>query len=178
MKFGIKRATILDAGPKAEEYVFQPKITQQHKELIKLHGTERTKTIRDDKPRQEITLTKGKLNSLKTEAKNHKDQNLAAQLISIIKDNRCKLLDDEIQLAESLGIKMKLIFKEIRYQESERVSVIWETYTRTEIDTKRWAELALPASGAKRTLVANWFKEQIANTAKSKQSRRWSSKIL
>ncbi len=163
-KFGIKRAQILDAGDKNQMYDFQPKLTPQHKNLIQQYGTQRTHTIRDDKPRQVTTLTKGQLRKISKNAKKPNDQRIAKQLQSIIKDNPCQLLQDEIQIAQSLGIQMTSIFKELKLHTSGRVSAIWEAYTKRELDTFQWAQLAPPASNPKFESVKKWLQSHLKLT--------------
>jgi hypothetical protein len=157
LKFGIKRTTILDAGPKAEIYNFQQKITDTQKDFIYRYGKKQYQTIRDDKPRRQITLTKGRLEQLKTEANTKQDQKLADELIATIISNPCQLLKDEKELIQSLGIRMQDIFKEIHLYETERVSAVWEIYTDSNYDTRLWADIALPSSGEKRVTVLEWL---------------------
>jgi hypothetical protein len=145
-------------------YDFQPKCTLQHKNLIHQYGTQRTHTIRDDKPRQVTTLTKGQLREITKNAKKPNDQRLAKQLQSIIKDNPCQLLQDEIQVAQSLGIQMTPIFKELKLHTSGRVSAIWEAYTKRELDTFQWAHLAPPASNPKYESVKKWLQSHLKQT--------------
>jgi hypothetical protein len=157
MKFGIKRAHVLDAGPKTNLYNFQPRITPQYKAFIQQYGEKKFQTVRHDQPRKRVVLTKRHLQKLKTEAETTQDQQLAKELILIIRNNPCNLIEDEKNLIQSLEIKMKQIFKEIRVYETGRVSTIWEIYTEKEEDTRRWAALALPSSGNKRDAVYAWL---------------------
>ncbi|MFX0167953.1 MAG: hypothetical protein ACFE89_01240 [Candidatus Hodarchaeota archaeon] len=160
MKFGIKRAQVLDAGPKATLYDFQSKITPQYKVFIRHYGQKQFQTVRTDQPRKRVVLTKRHLKKLKTNAETTKDQQLAKELMLILRNNPCNLLEDEKNLIQSLGIKMKQIFKEIRIYETGRVSTIWEIYTEKEDDTQHWATLALPSSGYKRDAVNDWLTQQ------------------
>ncbi len=160
MKFGIKRAHVLDAGPKTDLYNFQSKIPPQYKIFIQHYGEKQFQTVRNDQPRKRVVLTKRHLKKLKTEAGTTRDQQLAKELILIIRNNPCNLIEDEIDLIQSLEIKMRQIFKEIRIYETGRVSTIWEIYTENEDDTKRWATLALPSSGNKRETVNAWLTQQ------------------
>ena len=73
-----------------------------------------------------------------------------------IQQNKCKLLEDEIQLASSLGIQMYKLIKQIHFHEGKRVSVIWEAYTRTREDTFKWVKIALPSTGTKRKVAEEW----------------------
>ncbi len=156
-KFGIKRAQILDAGLKSKIYGYPTKITPKHTGLIKKYGVKRKQAIRDNRPRNEITLTKGRLKELIRKGETQKDQHIAQQLEVIIKTNPSQLLKDEKELAESLGIKMQMIFKELKLQESGRVSTLWEIYTKSSTDTLQWATLAEPSSGEKQSAVRDWI---------------------
>ena len=71
--------------------------------------------------------------------------------------NPCRLLDDEVRLARSLGISMSKRIKEINIFNSGRVSVTWYVRTRKQEDTINWALLALPAAGYKRKEVKRWL---------------------
>jgi hypothetical protein len=117
-------------------------------------------TVRTDQPRKRVVLTKRHLEKLITNAETAKDQQLAKELMLIIRNNPCSLLEGEKNLIQSLGIKMRQIFKEIRIYETGRVSTIWEMYTEKEDDTQRWATLVLPSSGYKRDAVNDWLAQQ------------------
>ncbi|MFX1566373.1 MAG: hypothetical protein ACFFCH_10320, partial [Promethearchaeota archaeon] len=159
MKFGIKRAHVLDAGPKTKMYRYPPKITHRHKQFIRKYGIERYEAIRDDKPRKRIEISKGRLDKLKSQAKTQKDEQIARELGRIIKNHPCELLEDEKNLIKSLGIQMTSIFKKIILHETNRVSTIWEIYTKSENDTYYWAIITPPSSGEKRKAALEWIKE-------------------
>ncbi len=55
--------------------------------------------------------------------------------------------------------------KEIHMQLSQRISMMWETYTTKEKDALRWAQLALPSSNPKCRIVENWLAKQAGSNA-------------
>lgn len=112
-------------------------------------------------------LVKGLLEKIALEANSRQNQRLAKELITIVENNPCQLLADEKDLIQSLGIRTQMIIKDIRLYETGRVSTIWELYTKTKTDTKRWADIALPSSGEKRRAVYVW----LTNDAMSFPSR-------
>lgn len=177
MKFGIKRAYVLDAGPKTKLYGYQPKITHRHKKFIQKYGIERYEVIRDDKPRKRLEILKGRLDKLKSQAKTQKDEQIARELRRIIKNHPCELLEDEKNLIKSLGIQMTSIFKKIILHETNRVSTIWEIYTKSENDTYRWVTITPPSSGEKRKAALEWIKEYQKNKSLKAIERKGKSKL-
>ncbi|MHA2428769.1 MAG: hypothetical protein ACXADB_12170, partial [Candidatus Hermodarchaeia archaeon] len=127
------------------------------KAFIQKYGREQIYQIRDDKPRQVFILVWGKLKHLAKSAKDNHEIQIAKNLVNTILENKCKLLEDEIQLASSLGIRMYKLIKQIQFYESGRVSAIWEAYTRTRKDTIKWSQLATPSTGIKRKAVEEWI---------------------
>ncbi|MFX1341973.1 MAG: hypothetical protein ACFFAL_04675 [Promethearchaeota archaeon] len=97
------------------------------------------------------------MKALARETKNAEDRQIAKQLMKTVLENKCKLLEDEIQLASSLGIRMYKLIKGIYFHEAKRVSVIWEAYTRTRKDTFKWTNIALPSTGFKRKAAKEWI---------------------
>lgn len=168
-KFGIKRAQILNAGTKAETYNFQPKISPQLQQFIQQHGEKRINQFRDEPSREETILVWGKIKKLE-KSTNSQISNAAKQLREIIEKNPCQLLEDEIALLKSLGINMTKRPKEIHMQSSQRISMMWETYTTKEKDALRWAQLALPSSNPKCRIVENWLANQGSNATNPENS--------
>lgn len=158
-KFGIKRAKVLDAGPKAENYDFKSKIPPEIHQFIKFHGEKRVQQIRDEPPREETILVYGKVKALEN-SKDPQTKLAARHLRKIIEENLCRLLEDEFALTASLGINMHKTPKEIHQQQNNRTSMIWEMYTLEESDALRWAQIALPSSNPKRKKVKNWLATQ------------------
>ncbi len=159
-KFGIKRAQILDAGPKANDYNFDSKITDYLKEFILEHGKHQETIFRDEAPREECILVRGRIKRLQQNP-NQNISKVATQLQNIIKNNPCRLLKDEKQLCQDLGIEMEMKFKEIHIQQSGRVSSIWEIMTKSENDTLLWTEIAMPSSNPKRKKVQDWLEIRV-----------------
>ena len=155
-KFGIKRAQILDAGSKAENYQFHSKISDNCKTFIHEQGEKRTRTIRDEPPVEITVLVFGKIEQLEK----HNDPKIreaASQLKQTILGNPCQLLKDEFEICQSLGIKMDEKIKEVHLHQSGRVSVMWEIITLKEEDALHWAGIAMPSSNPKRKRVKDWL---------------------
>ncbi|MDO8123807.1 MAG: hypothetical protein Q6364_05450, partial [Candidatus Hermodarchaeota archaeon] len=155
-KFGIKRAQILDAGPKAEQYEFVSIISRECKQFILDYGEKRSHIIRDEPAREVVILVWGNLESLK-QSENSNIREVAIQLQKAIEENQCQLLTDEKQLCKSLGINVVEKNKEIHLHQSGRVSAIREIHTQNISDAQRWAELAMPSSNPKQAKVDEWF---------------------
>ncbi|MHA2428481.1 MAG: hypothetical protein ACXADB_10695 [Candidatus Hermodarchaeia archaeon] len=158
-KFGIKRAQVLDAGPKTEIYGFESKISKEEQEFIKQFGEKRTQQIRNDTPRKETILTFGKIREIEL-TEDSQISDTATKLRQTIEHNPCKLLDDEYALITSLGINMHKTPKEVHRQENGRISMIWEMYTLEKSDALRWAQIAIPSSDPKRKKVEEWLLTQ------------------
>lgn len=154
--FGIKRAQILNAGPKAENYKFKPKISRELQKFIKQNGEKRIHQIRNEPPREETVLVWGRIKKLE-KSTNSEVSNTAKQLRETIEQNPCQLLEDEIAILKTLKISMSKKPKEIHLQPSGRISMVWETYTTKEKDAQRFAQIALPSSNPKRRSVENWL---------------------
>jgi hypothetical protein len=155
-KFGIKRAQVLDAGQKADQYDFESRIPIGCKEFIRKHGKTHQHKIRDEPTRKVTTLVWGKLIAL-SRPNRISNRKIAIQLRKAVETNPCLLLRDEKQLCESLGINISEKIKEIHLYQSGRVSAIWEIHTRNRNDAKRWAEFAIPSSNPKMTEVKEWL---------------------
>lgn len=164
-KFGIKRAQVLDAGPKAQIYDFQSRIPPPIHNFIKEHGETRKHRIRNEAPREETILVYGKVKELE-KSEDVQISKSAKHLREIINQNSCQLLDDEVALIASLGISMHKTPKEIHVQQNGRISIIWEAYTLEESDAIRWAQLAMPSSNPKKRKVEEWLSLQV-NSKKS-----------
>ncbi len=170
-RFQWKRGTILNAGPKAVQYGFTPKTTPQQEELIKQHGKIHTINVRDDQPRTAYSIRYNPLKRLAKEAENPQTRQTAQQLQNIIKQNIPPLMADEIELCETLEIKITSIPQAIRLHETGRVSAIWLAKTTGQPDAHKWAILAPPTTGPKRTAAQEWLQTR-KNTQQLKQQLR------
>jgi hypothetical protein len=151
-----KRVAVLDAGPKGERYNFSPRIAEEHKELIRQHGKHVHHQICGE-PREETALTWRQLKDLASQSDGSGTTALAKQLKSIIESNPCTLLDDEIGVARSMGIKMYRYPEVIHLYENGRVTVYWTAATQGEQDALRWAIMATPSMERKRVAVQEWL---------------------
>ena len=84
----------------------------------------------------------------------------ARKLISVIDANRSNLIDDERDIAESLGIKITVRPDMVRYYPtSEKLSVRWNASTASKDDTIRWADKCPPNDVRKRNEVESWLRK-------------------
>jgi hypothetical protein len=84
----------------------------------------------------------------------------ARKLISVINANRSNLVDDERNIAESLGIKITVRPEMVRYYPtSEKLSVRWNAITASKDDTIRWADKCPPNDVRKRNEVESWLRK-------------------
>jgi len=133
-----QRANVLHAGRKAEGYGFKSDVGISEISLIKEYGT------RDQGEVKSITLTWRKLDELS----NHSDiitAQLANRLISIVKKNPNRLMEDESELIRNWGIAVKIEPLVIRYYpKTGRVSVAWQAWTVGMIHTFELFAIAPP----------------------------------
>ncbi len=172
-QFGIKRAQVLASGDKEGTDAFVEKISTAEKAFIQKYGRERIYQIRDDRPRREFILVWGRLKKLAKDAKDNHVRQIAKHLVKTVQENKCTLLEDEIQLVASLGISMYKLIKQIHTQESGRVSAIWEAYTRRKIDTYKWSQLAMPSTGIKRKATKAWITHYQPCSSNHKRNNRY-----
>ena len=165
-RFQIKRVTVLDAGPQGKLYNFKPKINVEHKELIRKYGKPSLSLSRN---LRRSVVVKGKLEKIAKESNDEKDKRLAMQLLRIIQENPCRLLDDETDLVKGFKINMNKRVSEIFLYESGRVSYSTIAQTSGKEAAFRWAILASPASGIKRERVNRWLN---AHEEKAKAIRK------
>jgi hypothetical protein len=166
-RFQWKRATLLNPGSKAVQYGYTPKTTPEQEEFIRQHGKTHIVNIRDEDPRSDKRIRWSALEKL-TEAENPQTRKTAQQLQRILQQNPPPLMQDEVTLCESLGIKITTTPQTIRLYDSGRVSVIWQAKTTGQPDAHKWALLALPSTGPKREAVMEWLKTR-KNTQKLRQ---------
>ncbi len=159
LSFAWRRIVVLDAGSKNKEYNFEPKISQQQKDFILRYGEETSQKINSEEI-ERTRLRMRELQELVNKAANIHDRIIAAQLVELIEGNRCKLIDDEGSLLESLGINRSCYSELIRVFKNGRVSTSWVTVVNGQDDILRWSILAPPSSGRKRVAVRNWLNTQ------------------
>jgi hypothetical protein len=148
------RSHAIHAGDKTEDYEFKSPLTPKAIEFIKRHGTKNEGLV------ERRTLSVEKLQKLQL----HKIQNeskAAKRILDTVIANPNRLLDDEHDLAESLGIGVRKTPREIRfYEKSGRVSVRWQARTSTKADTEKWAERCPPNDVKKRKQVEDWLRKR------------------
>lgn len=155
--FSWSRARALAAGIKRERYDFQTLIGKQHIELIIKFGEHKEQIIYNGYSMGIIRLLFGKLRRLR-KSKNATFSRLACDLERIILDNPCRLLEDEKQLAISLGIGIGTTPTQICFfKKSGRVTVQWMAYTKRIRDALRFGLIAPPAHKRKNKLFRKWL---------------------
>jgi len=118
-----QRANVLHAGRKTESYGFKSDVRISEISLIKEYGTRNKGEVRS------ITLTLRKLDELSNQSDIITAQH-ANRLISIVKKNPNRLMEDEAELIRSWSIDVKIEPLVIRYYPiTGRVSVTWQAWT-------------------------------------------------
>jgi len=168
--FTIKRSAILDAGNKSRTYGFASLISPEQKEFIREYGKEDNRAgRRDDRQRTEVKIAWGELGRLATQGESSEVREKASGLKKAVLDNPSKLLQDERQLCQSLGMSMNSYPKYVVLHESNRVTAIWQATTTGVNDAVRWGLLAPPSSGYKRQAVQDWLASRAGDTEGMKQ---------
>jgi hypothetical protein len=156
LEFIWRRSVVLDAGCKGEIYDFKPQITRELKEFIRVNGRMKKSAI--SKGLQEArSISRKRLRWLERAGNHYQTRRMAHHLVEIIEANPCRLLEDEVELANCLGIHLYKYPEFIRVFKSGRVSVSWKATTQGLDDVLRWAILAPPSSGRKRVAVEIWL---------------------
>jgi len=76
----------------------------------------------------------------------------------IVFSNRCKLIDDEADLAQKLGVNMRVYPECITiYEKTNRISIKWVTTTRRKRDTINLFRIAPPNDIRKNRIVLEWI---------------------
>ncbi len=151
------RRVVLCDPSKSKKYEFSSKVSPKHRILIKNYGRKDFKKYGSQKVlEQSIVLSRRKLKEMsKTTSASHS----ASQLLAIINETPCKLLDDERKLLASIGIRTSRNWKEVTLYESGRISVLWEIRTKSQQDTALWGTLAPPNDVLKFQKFQNWLQE-------------------
>jgi hypothetical protein len=161
--FEWSRSLVLYDPNKARRYGFNQKLTEKHLEFIRKFGQKRLRFG----TRSVIELNWTKLKQLES-SRELKISVIAQDLMSIIKMNPHTLLEDEIQIAQSLGIQLIEYFSKISlFEKTGRVSAVWSASTSGMENTIRLGLLAPPNCGRKSYAFTEWLlrqpKEHIQN---------------
>jgi len=118
-----RRANVLDAGGKAEKYNFESKIGVKEKDFIKEYGRKERGNA------ESSSLSWGKLGELEIQSSDS-ISTTATKIKEIIYNNPNKLIIDEVDVVQEMGINVDVKPSEIKhYPKSDRVSVVWQAHT-------------------------------------------------
>jgi hypothetical protein len=149
--FSWSRSVVLNAGKKSGPYDFKPKISNVEIQFVKEH------TDIGWEERNSIGISMPELKEI-MESNDRETSSLAQQLHKTIVENPSRLLDDEADLARTLGIKVETYPKDITYSKTtERFSINWAAYAYRKKDKLRWGLLAPPNDERKRKKLDVWF---------------------
>jgi hypothetical protein len=144
--FRWSRTVVLNPGKRDQRYRIQPKLSEPEADFILNHEASRI-----DEKRKHAIVPVSKM-------KQHPNSKIAQNILKIIKTSRCHLLDDEVALAEGLGLVMNVYPEHITvYEETRRISLKWVAKTKSKNDAIRWALLALPNCSKKKKKVEGWL---------------------
>lgn len=153
--FKWSRTVVLNPGIQDTKYHIQPKLSGDEEKFILNHEATRV-----DERRKHIILPISKI-------KNEVDSEIAQKIIGKIETSRSKLLDDEVTLAEELGIKILVYPENISlYEKTKRISLKWVAKTKSKVDTIKWALFAPINVSRKKRKVEIWLAERQEEVAK------------
>jgi hypothetical protein len=171
--FSWSRAVVIDAGKKTNDYEFKSLITSEIKNLIENNA--RNIVGPREEPRKELRV--GALKDIMESPKSKEtDRNHAKELMRVINENPCRLIEDEANLARRMTINVETNPKVIRYYpETDRVSVLWDATTVDCIDAEKWGIQFPPNDVKKRNMAKHWLLNRLESIEKTKldlQSKR------
>ena len=152
-KFSVDRGTVLRDPNRNEEYGTKNKASEMMAKLVCDYGD---KT--EDGPFGGLyKLSAGRLKELEKNPEVHISQ-VAQQLRKIVENNKPKLMIDEQEGLEKLGIKTREYFLNLTYSDkTERLSALWGYQTRTKDDAMSVAFQCPPDDEVKRAKVEKWM---------------------
>jgi hypothetical protein len=152
--FQWNRSNAIHAGNKTDEYGFKSPLTSKHIGFIKKHGEKSEGTV------EGWSLSFGKLREM-VGYRNPEESKIAKDLFDSVIASPNRMLDDERNLAKSLGINVGRSPERVRYYEkSGRVSVRWRAGTTSTADAIKWAEMCPPNDVKKRGQVDEWLRKR------------------
>jgi hypothetical protein len=156
--FEWSRNRVLFDKRKMSKYGLNQLITQEEVELIRVNGKKRVRFSNTF-----VTELSWKALEDLSRTNDCKVSRTARTLIRVIWDNPNSLIEDEIALAQSLGIRLTRNITKINlFEKTERVSVQWTVSTSRNKDTIRLGFIAPPNCLRKSTKFTNWLKRQPA----------------
>ncbi len=149
--FQWSRSIVLNPGIQDAKYGLRPQLSEQDISIIRENG-------RRDKKRGYIHLQLSAFLKSDNESKSEAIERME----SVISSNRSRLIDDESDLAEKLGIKMRVYPESITlYEGTGRVSIKWVAKTKDTENAIRWWLLAPPNDVRKNGIVKNWLLKKL-----------------
>jgi hypothetical protein len=151
--FAWNRSHVLDAGTKVVNDRFVSDITNEHTSFIKKYGTDVEGLV------EKTRLPIGLLTELK-ESDNPLESRVAHELLDIVENNQNNLISDEVSVARSFGLTVRMYPSAIKYSHrTGRVSVKTQAET-VDIDSAiQWGMIAPPDDNNKRESVRDWLNE-------------------
>ena len=138
------RSNVLDAGNKGEKYGFVSSLGFEEKALIKRHGR------REAGNAKSVALSWGELENLRHDS-DADTARIGENLERIARSSPNRLIEDEVRLVQSLGVKMEVNPSVIRfYSGSGRVTVTWQARTIGMEETLKLGIIAPPNDEQKR----------------------------
>jgi len=145
--FQWSRSIVLNPGIQDAKYSLRPQLSEQDISIIRENG-------RHDEKRGYIHLQLSAFLKSDNESKSE----AIKRMKSVISNNRSKLIDDESDLAEKLGIKMRVYPENITlYEGTGRISIKWVAKTKDTDNAIRWWLLTPPNDVRKNGIAKNWF---------------------
>ena len=141
----------LDAGTKNEVYGFEPKVGKTEVDLIKEHA------VPHWIDRGLVCLPTPLLKSL-AESNDMEISSVARQLEASIERNPSRLLNDEAEMAERLGVNVYRGLQDIVYSKiTGRVSICWSANVTGDDGNMRFALLCPPNDIMNNAKVSDWL---------------------
>ena len=149
--FRWSRTIVLNLGVDDGDYIREPELSKEAIAFL-----EKFKHARQD-AKGNVYIPIGKLDKYSKKLSGQ-SAIIAQDILSTVKQNRSKLLDDEVSLATKLGISIVAYPEYITiYADTKRISLKWVAKTRSKDDAIRWALIAPPNDRRKNSRVQRWL---------------------
>lgn len=156
--FRWSRTVVINPGVNDSNYTIQSKLAETEVDfLVNIEGARR------DKKNLNVCIP---ISCIEKQS----ESEIARSILNIIEKNRSRLIDDEVSLAERLGIEMRVYPEYItKYEDTGRISLKWVAKTKSKDDAIKWALLAPPNSSWKNQKVRRWLTERSEDVASIKK---------
>lgn len=160
------RTNALYAGSKTTEYNFETQLSTNAIRFLK--ESRRMKSLKKKEGYERIRekyITMGRLKRL-AENPDNKSSITANEILGVIMNNRNRLLDDEVKIMKSFGVKISVNPSRISYHEnSGRITITWGADVQRR-DSKIRCALAFPPNHPEkikntRTFLSNQSKQEL-----------------